>query len=82
MAMICTRCGTVRDQAERRKSGSTLLEVFLWFFGILPGIIYHIWRNSTKAKVCPSCGSTQIVGLSSPMGRKLQRELRSDDDYD
>jgi hypothetical protein len=46
----------------------------LWLFGILPGLIYHIWRSSTERKVCPSCTSREIVGLSSPMGQKLLRE--------
>jgi hypothetical protein len=72
--MICTRCGTIREQAAHVKDGSGCFEVVLWLCGILPGLVYHIWRSNTIRKVCPSCLSTEIIGLSSPRGQKLLRE--------
>jgi hypothetical protein len=75
MAIICLQCGSVNKRAVGTIQGSFLLECFLWLLFILPGIIYSVWRLTTKAKVCPACSSREIVPLASPMGQKLQREL-------
>lgn len=56
--------------------GSAWLELGLFCLGIIPGIIYGMWRlTASKKKLCPVCGSEEIVGLSTPIGQKLQREL-------
>jgi hypothetical protein len=78
MAMICTQCGTIRDKAFEEIPGSVTLEVLLFLCGIIPGLLYATWRNSRRRKVCPACGSEKIVGLSSPVGQKLKRDLESD----
>jgi hypothetical protein len=75
MEIICLQCGSVSKRAVRTIQGSFLLECFLWLLFILPGVIYSVWRLTTKAKVCPACSSREIVPLESPMGQKLQREL-------
>lgn len=69
--LICTNCGVVGTPKNRVK-GSFLVEVALWFFFIVPGIIYSIWRLSSKAKVCRSCGAENMVPTDSPTGRDLQ----------
>ena len=75
MEIICLQCGSVSKRAVRTIQGSFLLECSLWLLFILPGIIYSVWRLTTKAKVCPTCSSREIVPLASPIGQKLQREL-------
>jgi hypothetical protein len=75
MEIICLQCGSVSKRAVRTIQGSFLLECFLWLLFILPGVIYSVWRLTTKAKVCPACSSREIVPLASPLGQKLQREL-------
>ena len=75
MPIICLQCGSVNDRAVKTMRGSFLLECLLWLFFILPGVIYSVWRLTTKAKVCPACSAREIVPLSSPGGQKLQREL-------
>ena len=75
MAIICTRCGSVSKRAQRTMQGSFLMECFLWLLFIVPGLIYSIWRLTTKGRACPACGSRDIVPLTTPMGQKLQRQF-------
>ena len=75
MAVICTQCGTPATSAISRDAGSGCLELFLWLCGILPGLIYHLWRSDSQRRVCPSCGSPAIVPMSSPVGMELQRRF-------
>lgn len=73
--LICPNCGTVGTPKTVTK-GSMLIEIVLWIFLIVPGIIYSIWRLTTRAKVCRSCGSKNMIPLNSPMGEKLQDEFK------
>lgn len=67
---ICTNCGCVGEPLTRVK-GSFLIEVVLWLFMILPGILYSLWRLTTKEKVCPACGSPAMILTTTPKGRDL-----------
>lgn len=72
--MICSNCGTIGKPKTVTK-GSIWIEIILWLFLIIPGIIYSIWRLTTRAKVCPSCGAEKMIPLDSPMGIRLRKEL-------
>lgn len=68
--MICTICGTAgKTNTETR--GSLAIELILWFCMIVPGLLYSIWRATSKYEVCRYCGSKQIVPINSPVGKKL-----------
>ena len=69
--MLCTSC---MNQGVPKKvtKGSILIELVLWLFFIIPGLIYSIWRLSNKIEVCPSCGHEgSMIPLNSPMAKKL-----------
>ena len=68
----CPNCGMV-GVPQFRKSGSTGVEVLLWLFMLLPGIIYSIWRASTKRWVCPKCEQTGMIPLDSPKAKAAIR---------
>ena len=68
--MVCTRCGT-RCEPGTKTKGSMLVEIILWLCFIIPGLIYSLWRLSSKHAACPACGSDQLVPIDSPNGRKL-----------
>lgn len=68
--LICVSCGSVGRPKVITK-GSFILEVVLWLFFIVPGVIYSVWRLASKYQACPSCGSKEIVPLDSPRGREL-----------
>lgn len=72
--MICTSCGTMGKPKTITK-GSFLVEIILWLFFLVPGLIYTLWRLTTKTRGCRSCGASTMVPLDSPLGQKLKREL-------
>ncbi|GBD98844.1 proteolipid membrane potential modulator [bacterium BMS3Abin07] len=73
--LICSNCGSVGTPKTVTK-GSTLIEVLLWLFFFIPGVIYSIWRLTTRTKACGSCGAEKLVPLNSPMGKKVQNDFK------
>lgn len=67
-SMYCPNCGTVGTPKTRVK-GSFFIEVILWLCFLFPGIIYSIWRLTSKDKVCPSCGAPNMIPSDSPKAR-------------
>lgn len=67
---ICQACGTT-GKTRTETPGSIFIEIILWLFFLVPGLIYSIWRHSKKHQVCRSCGSAAIIPLDSPAGRDL-----------
>ena len=72
----CPHCGTV-DFPSFRKDGSTIVEVLLWLCGILPGIIYTLWRKSTVRCVCPKCDNTGTIPADSPVAKAALAALKT-----
>ncbi|HEY3654015.1 MAG TPA: hypothetical protein VGL34_03415 [Steroidobacteraceae bacterium] len=70
MTKICSQCGTAGD-SKTRTSGSILIELVLWCCFIVPGLIYSLWRLSSRKQVCRACGAASFVPLSSPVGQRL-----------
>jgi predicted permease len=73
-SFICTRCGVVQDPATAVK-GSMLIELVLWLMFIVPGLIYSLWRLSSKHTKCRACGATELIPMNSPAGQKLLRDF-------
>ena len=71
--VVCTACGFIGDPARVTK-GSIWVELILWLCFIVPGIIYSIWRLSSRHDGCPKCGQTSLIPVDSPMGMKFIRE--------
>lgn len=70
MKMVCRNCGT-QGEPKTRTKGSLIMEIMLWVCFLLPGMLYSVWRLSTRAKVCGGCDSTELVPSDSPVGKKL-----------
>ena len=73
---LCTRClETIRPTSGVR--GSFLIELGLWATAIiwlpliLLGILYSVWRMTTRRKQCPRCSSTELVPSDSERARRL-----------
>lgn len=73
--MICPNCG-FQGKPKRSTRGSLMIEIVLWLAFIFPGLLYSLWRLSTRSSVCPQCGAGNLVPPDSPRGRKLTEELR------
>ena len=71
---ICPHCGT-RGAPKMRAKGSIWIEIVLWLAIVLPGLIYSIWRLTTKEAVCPSCGMPGMISVASPRGKQLVAEF-------
>jgi hypothetical protein len=72
--LICSTCGSI-GQPVKTTPGSFFIELVLWFFFLLPGLIYSIWRLTNKKTGCAQCGGTALMPLDSPVGQRLFREL-------
>ena len=58
--MLCTACGRT-EAPDTLIGGSDLLELIAWCLFLLPGLVYCYWRNATRRKVCPRCGSLDLM---------------------
>ena len=67
---VCTSCETVGNGISHTK-GSFAIEIILWLFMCLPGLIYTVWHLTTRTKVCHQCQSEQIVPTDTPRGQSL-----------
>lgn len=63
----CTQCGTVANPRSYTK-GSFGIEVLLWLMMILPGVLYTVWRLTSRSKGCPKCGGVMIP-VTSPVAQ-------------
>ncbi|HEY3914699.1 MAG TPA: hypothetical protein VGN61_09455 [Verrucomicrobiae bacterium] len=67
---ICTQCnyiGSLRSETQ----GSLIIEIALWFLCLLPGLIYSVWRLTTRRRVCPVCHSPSVIPARSPRGMQI-----------
>jgi len=74
---ICSYCGSIGEPVPYTP-GSIWMEILLWFMFILPGLIYSIWRLSSRTKVCPVCKKDAMIPLETPLGQKIYREMYLD----
>lgn len=68
--MVCASCGH-HGHAGYVTKGSMAIEIVLWLLFIVPGLIYSLWRLSTRRPVCAKCGAEQLVPPDTPVGRRL-----------
>lgn len=71
---VCIDCGHLGDPVTKTR-GSILIEIALWLCLIIPGLIYTLWRLTSRYKVCPGCKRESMIPASAPRSRKLLAEL-------
>jgi hypothetical protein len=77
--MICTVCYAIGDSVIV-KSGSYRLQLILYLFGIIPGILYRKWRDSTARRACAHCKQDALVSLYTHQGRRVyMQKLKHDE---
>ncbi len=54
MLISCPNC-KYEGAGKHTTRGSFWIEIVLWLCFIVPGLIYSIWRLTTKGYVCPKC---------------------------
>lgn len=71
MQYICTACGYM-GKAKNITKGNILVELILWCIFLIPGLIYSIWRLSSRHKGgCPKCGNETMIPTNTPVGTDL-----------
>ncbi len=68
----CPNCGAV-DYAVRRTRGAFVIEIVLWFCFVLPGLLYTLWRATSKYDACAKCGLPGPIPLSAPRAQEALR---------
>ena len=68
--LICSTCGHIGSSKTAVK-GNIFIEIVLWLCFLIPGLIYSLWRSSSRYKKCTACGATTLIPLDSPVGLKL-----------
>lgn len=71
--MICKDCGS-QGKPIKKVAGSFVIELILWLFFIVPGLIYSCWRVSNRYTMCPDCGSRKLIPVDSPKGAVLAKQ--------
>lgn len=71
--MYCPHCG-VTGVPRTVVKGSTLAEILLWLAGLLPGLIYSIWRLNSRHEACPSCHQAGMIPADSPRAREMRAD--------
>jgi hypothetical protein len=77
--VICKECGYVSLPVTKVK-GSIWIEIILWLCFLAPGLIYSVWRLTTKHKACQKCGSPSVIPIDSPMAQKLMKEIKGNEE--
>jgi hypothetical protein len=67
--LYCQNCGTVAKPKTLTR-GSFIIEIFLWLLMIVPGLIYSLWRLTSKQKVCPRCEAPNMIPADSPRAQE------------
>lgn len=67
---VCTTCRYV-GHPKTATRGSFVIEIALWLLFIFPGILYSIWRLSTRQSVCPKCNNASMIPVGTPRGQEL-----------
>lgn len=75
---ICTSCGYLGESRTITK-GNFLIEVILWLFLVVPGLIYTIWRLTSKHSACPKCGNPSMIPVDTPKGQELLKSYHKED---
>jgi hypothetical protein len=71
--MYCSNCGAVAIP-KRITKGSFLIEVVLWLAFLVPGLVYSLWRVTTRYNACPSCRAPNVIPLDSPRAKQALSE--------
>ncbi len=68
--LLCESCETV-GKPKKHTKGYLILEIFLWICFLIPGVMYSLWRLTSKANICRACKSTHLIPLDSPKAKRI-----------
>ena len=71
--MVCATCGHMGPTKSHTR-GTIVIEIILWLMFLIPGLIYSVWRLSTRRRVCAACGGATLVPPDTPTGKRLLQD--------
>ena len=74
----CNSCGNHSPTALMKGSG--WIELVLYLFYIVPGIIYSVWRRSAQPNVCPICKKAGLVPAAVAKPSAHMSEIESSEE--
>lgn len=74
-AQHCLTCGT-EGVPKDETPGSLTIELILWLCFVIPGLIYSIWRMTTRHAVCSACSSRNIIPTDTPAAIAHRKALQ------
>lgn len=74
---VCSNCG-FQGRPKTFTKGNILMELVLWLCFIIPGLIYSLWRLTSRFKACPQCQTPNMIPMDTPRGQKLVKEFQSE----
>lgn len=74
MIKFCKNCGYMGEPATVTR-GHFSIELLLWLCFILPGLVYSIWRLSSRYAACPKCDAPGMIPVSSPFAPPAAAEV-------
>jgi hypothetical protein len=73
---LCTHCLS-QVKPIKVTPGTFLVELFLWLLIIVPGLIYSVWRVTSRYPACPVCKAARPIPIHSPGAVNLLRSMGS-----
>lgn len=73
--MMCTACYSVKPPVFH-DPGDTTTQVLLLLCGVLPGLVYAIWRHTAAGLRCAACAGTSLIPADSPRAQALLEKPR------
>ena len=70
----CMTCGSDGKPVSTTK-GSLAIELMLWLCFIIPGILYSLWRLTTRSPACSFCKATTLIPMDSPAAKAHKASL-------
>ena len=74
-ALFCKECGHAGVPVSATP-GSIWIELVLWCFFLIPGLVYSLWRHHKRHPACAMCGSAALIPPDSPMARATLARLQ------
>lgn len=73
----CPNC-KFEGPVERRIKGNIIIEIALWLLLLVPGIIYTLWRSTSRYDACPACGWAHVVQIQASGDALARQDIQSD----
>ncbi len=70
---VCPNCGYL-GKPKNYTQGSFLIELALWCIFLVPGLIYSIWRLSSRKSGCPNCKAPGMLKVTPQQAKQLAEQ--------